>query len=270
MNICLNLLLSPIYLAFWCIGFVLTFLPIFPSRVGLENLKQRLALGYLKRHLVMSRVYLNYILYFLEITLFQIIGCVQYSNENAFYEFMSSLKTELPPTVLGAHLGNIEAGGQVTARAIQNVFRKDFFVLAAPAPHPILTWFEQRIRSMHGLQVIQNNRPDLARCLLKTMKEGNSLGLLIDQKPSSGGPFFPFFGTPAAFPAAGVTLATRTRPEFIFVATRRIWPGRFEILFEKLASPENIMEQYVSILEKNIRKSPSQWFWDYKKWSRKP
>ena len=144
------------------------------------------------------------------------------------------------------------------------------------------------VRDKRGFLVLWTGRPAFQQELLDTAKTGYGLALLIDQKPAKDGLFVKFFQHKAAFPSRGVGIGVDAGMAFVHVTARRVSLGKFEMIFEEgwnghlagnflktpdspdlLFSTSQIVLSYAEWLEGVVRAYPGQWFWDYRKWSRK-
>jgi KDO2-lipid IV(A) lauroyltransferase len=306
-----NLILTPLYLSLYCIALLVTCLPIFPSRVGLENLRNRLGSGFFKAHFQLAQVFLNYIFYLIETLVIWPLGLTCLRNEGRMTDFIRQIftkyKTESGGGVmfLSGHFGNIESIGQVVSSLLQSEFHRGLYALAQPSRSRLITAILSWYRNRRGLPTLMTGGATLFPAIEKAVKEGAAIAILADQKPRRNGLFVTFFGTPAAFPYRGIELGVRLEAPFIYMMARRIVPGYFEPLFAEginshLASfsstdpvpgnsavrlapvlqvegktrasqhTETVLAGYVGWLEDLVRKDPLQWFWDYKKWSRRP
>lgn len=306
------LLLTPLHAIVGLFAFVLTWLPIFPTRTGLTNLRCRLGLGWLKSRGVLSVVYFNYYLYALEVFVLWPLGLETMEREDELLRFMLALreKYDMPShrgfIVLGAHFSNIESAGAALCRVFQKGGMGEHVILAKPSALKLITAFFQFYRGRRGIRLLWTDRKDLLRSLLNHARAGDSLCFLVDQKPSSGGIFVKFFNEWAAFPYAGPDVGLRFECPVMHVTARRILPGWFRLEFaegensrlriarplppdvqrtgtqyecrevyaqhlsEKELRMAPVLSAFAGWLEVVVRSAPSQWFWDYRKWSRKP
>ncbi len=65
----LNLFFLPLYFCFLLLAIVGAFLPIYPTKIARNNLKNRLGASFWKQSLLIVRIFLNYFFYFLELFL---------------------------------------------------------------------------------------------------------------------------------------------------------------------------------------------------------
>jgi Kdo2-lipid IVA lauroyltransferase/acyltransferase len=137
----------------------------------------------------------------------------------------------------------------------------------------------ERFRESGKLHSIWRGRDGAAKKMLKVLKSGEILGLLIDQDTDVQSVWVPFFGHPAKTPRAAADLALRTGATVIFGACRRVKPNRYLLLMEEIPLPtEGDTEEKVLALtanltlriESSIRAAPEQWVWMHRRWRHQP
>ena len=137
--------------------------------------------------------------------------------------------------------------------------------------------FINALRKKLNVKVIM--RDESAKVILRMLKEGNPIAMLVDQDIDSiDGVFVDFFGHPAYTPIAPVALALATAvpiiPMFIMRerSGHRIFveePLELEITGNKEMDIKANTEKWSKIVESYIRKDPSQWVWMHDRWSTK-
>ncbi len=111
--------------------------------------------------------------------------------------------------------------------------------------------------------------------LIKALKRGESLAMLVDQKMNNG-IAIPFFGRNAMTSTAVAELALKYNIPIVPTRIIRTHGANFDghiyppLVIEKTENHakdvENIMKQINAILEEWIRAYPEQWFWVHKRW----
>jgi KDO2-lipid IV(A) lauroyltransferase len=121
-----------------------------------------------------------------------------------------------------------------------------------------------------------------ARPMLRILREGGTLGLLVDLNTlPHEGLFVDFFGIPASTTASLATLALRTKAAVlpVFVPwdkekrrfTLRIDPPlEIESTGERDKDVRQLTSQFTSVIEDYVRRFPEQWLWIHKRWNTRP
>ncbi len=114
-----------------------------------------------------------------------------------------------------------------------------------------------------------------ARAALAHLRQGGSLGLLVDQKMNDG-IAVPFFGRPAMTAPAMAQFALRYRIPLMPGRVDRIGPARFRVVCEPplvtdLTGDRNQDIYALSLamnatLERWIRANPASWLWLHRRW----
>lgn len=153
--------------------------------------------------------------------------------------------------------------------------------IAREASDPRMTALLGRFREQGGLQTIWRGDPGAARAMLRTLREGRALGLLIDQDTRVQSVFVPFFGHLAATPRAPADLALRTGAALLVGTCFRQPDGRYRLEIEELDVPAPsrtgreaqalaLTAALTERLEAAIRRHPSQWVWMHERWKTRP
>lgn len=175
-----------------------------------------------------------------------------------------------PVMLFGGHLGNWEVPGQYVATCIGP--------MATIYREPNNPWSATLLRKMrrerHELQFIPKSNVS-TRPILRALREGRHVGLLIDQKYNPGIPV-PFFGIPAMTSTAFAQLAQKMEVPLIPTRLERVKGAHFQLTFMKpvpthdeSGSPrpaEDIILETHQILENWISERPEQWLWLHRRW----
>ena len=149
-----------------------------------------------------------------------------------------------------------------------------------PIDNPYLDRLVNAYRTASGNQVIR--KKDSLREMLKTLKQNEGVGILIDQNTTrDAGVFVDFFGRPACTTAVLAALALRTGATvvpgvLIWDSARQIHRLRFEPPVEMVQTGDrraDIMEntaRFNKILEALVRQHPDQWLWVHRRWKTRP
>lgn len=205
------------------------------------------------------------------------------------------------------HMANVEMYSLPVIEYMRKHNRPPLFALAKPTRFPFINTLLQKYRFRHGMKVIWTNK-NLLRNMETAIKARGSFCLLVDQKPKKNGVFIQFFGKYAAFPTAGLKYCMDHKMIVMYAAAHRILPGWIHLEMRNGKNPHlaphyqshekyietqsftanqihdhnengpptgeahvNIeMACFANWLEAKIKLRPTQWCWDYRKWSRKP
>lgn len=177
----------------------------------------------------------------------------------------NSLAHNKPVILFGAHLANWE----VMAPAVYHqIGLKPGLVYRAPN-NPVSDRLLDYARSLHGVLKTLPKSKSGTRQLVQALKNGESIGILIDQKYNEGSPVS-FFGRPAMTSPAFVQLARKYQATLIpFQCVRK--PGcHFEITFEAPMDTNDedgiVMRRAHTRLENWIEDRPGEWMWLHRRW----
>ena len=176
--------------------------------------------------------------------------------------------------LLTGHLGNWEIGGAaIAARGVpldvvgkgmsNRGFEEDLFA----------------VRERMGMRVIEMG--DAPKEVLRSLGRGRVVALLGDQNAHGGGVFLPFFGRAASTVRGPALFAARSgAPVWVAFAIRD--PGRrqrYTVTFEPVPftptgraeeDATTLMGDYARALESAIRGAPEQYFWQHRRWKKRP
>ena len=114
--------------------------------------------------------------------------------------------------------------------------------------------------------------------LLKTLRDGNDIGLLVDQvvKPKDGGLWVEYFGRPVCVSAAPAFLSAKTKAPIGVAWSRPLKDGRYRCEFVRLVEHSGkpdvwgVTQTVTKELEKLIRRHPSCWTLNYNLFRKHP
>lgn len=133
-----------------------------------------------------------------------------------------------------------------------------------------------RYRTLHGkLRTLPKSKTG-TRKLVQALKDGRSIGILIDQKYNEG-IAVPFMGRPAMTSPAFVQLAQKFNCGLVpFRVERLTEPMRFRLSFYEALNvfddnnaplpPVQVIDRAHSLLESWIREKPEEWIWLHRRW----
>ena len=100
---------------------------------------------------------------------------------------------------------------------------------------------------------------------------------IIDQRPNGRNMknWFDFLGHPTPFSIGAQSIGLKTKGRFFYADVTRPKRGYYTVEFIEIATPEekensdNVMKEYVRLLEDNIRRQPEIWLWSHNRWKYK-
>lgn len=171
---------------------------------------------------------------------------------------------------LTAHIGNWELGGAVTSLL---GFRVN--VVALPHENTRINRLFTNQRASKGVNVIPLGAG--AGKYLSVLRKNQLIALVGDRMTSDAGIETNFFNKPTLVPKGPAVLSLRTGAPIVPCFVVRNPDDTFNLIFEEPIYPASfnddkngavrlITSRMISILEKYIKKYPSQWFLFYKVW----
>jgi KDO2-lipid IV(A) lauroyltransferase len=147
--------------------------------------------------------------------------------------------------------------------------------IARPLDNPFLESRLMRLRTVTGSGVIHKNRA--FGPALKRLRQGELVGILIDQRPKRGGIVVPFFGAGAYTTEGPAMLALAS--EAAIVPGFAVWEpdGTLRMVMEpelpvvrtgdREADARRITADCTAIVERWVRRYPEQWLWTHRRWA---
>lgn len=131
------------------------------------------------------------------------------------------------------------------------------------------------IRASVGVTTV--DRDSNAREMIKPLRRGEILGVLIDQHTSVSGAYVPFFNKPAFTPTGVAKLSCLTGAPIVPMADHLQANGRHVIqVLPPIYPPENVTDRQATVeditarcslaVEQLIRMDPKQWVWFHHRW----
>ncbi len=131
-----------------------------------------------------------------------------------------------------------------------------------------------------GAGMVNFNRDGAARKMLRWLRNGGMLGVLIDQDTGVESEFVKFFGRLAKTPSAPVVLAQRLGAAVVPMAIHRQQDGRhvITVMPELDLIPDDgkretriaNVQKCSDAIEAFIRMHPAQWVWMHERWKSQP
>ncbi len=192
---------------------------------------------------------------------------VRFENEEIVEE---AKRGGRPIVFITAHYGNWELLPLATAAKFGPLTG-----VGRPLDSKVMDEILRKNREQFDIEVVP--KKGAMRELLKALKKGRSVGLLVDQNTAENeGVLISFFGKEARHTPAAALLAMRTDalivPAFITTEDHRQYtityypPLTFPKEGEKEERLRKCVQAQADITEKVIREKPDEWFWLHQRW----
>ena len=176
--------------------------------------------------------------------------------------------------VFSGHFGHWELVGLLQPR-----IGVPFSMVVRPLDNGRLDTFLSGLRCVTGNELI--SKYAAARGVLRALRPGRAVGLMIDQNVrGEGGLFVDFFGTPASTTPALAIFALKTGAPMVPMFSYPLEDGRLLIRYgEPIAAARRgtlaedvlaITQQCTRRLEEEIRRRPDCWLWMHNRWRTRP
>ena len=164
---------------------------------------------------------------------------------------------------------------QVTSMAMRGLNPN---IIGTPLKDKRLNELLWQYRNAHGAIAIARGKETFR--LIKVLKSGGSVALLIDQDTKVQTVFVDFFGIKAATPVGATVLALKTGaavvPSYIYLGEDNL--QHMYILPEipmRVSGDEDAdivfnTQVLTNFIEEQIRKHPDQWVWMHERWKTRP
>ncbi|MEN9799911.1 MAG: hypothetical protein RL653_3608 [Pseudomonadota bacterium] len=175
------------------------------------------------------------------------------------------------------HVGNWE----LLARTVARSGMVACSTIAKETTDARTTALLERFRGSAGIRTIWRGSDGAARAMLRALRGGELLGLLIDQDTRVQSVFVPFFGVPASTPRAAADLALRTGAAVVTGYCHRVGEDtRYRVSMRRLQLPLPSGDREADAvawtaamtadIERAIREAPAQWVWMHRRWKTRP
>ncbi|MDR1942334.1 MAG: lysophospholipid acyltransferase family protein [Endomicrobium sp.] len=134
-------------------------------------------------------------------------------------------------------------------------------------------------RNSKNVNVILKDAPDTAKKLLRALKKGEIIAMLIDQDTKVPGVFVNFFGRNTWTPSGLAVMALRTGAEVLIGVDARVSDLVHKTIVRGPITVEpsgdfdkdviNLTQKASLELEDHIRQYPDQWVWFHERWKTK-
>lgn len=151
-------------------------------------------------------------------------------------------------------------------------------IIGTPMKDERLTNLLWEQRNKLGASAIERGKETVR--LIKTLKSGGTIAILIDQDTRVKSVFVDFFGMPCATPIGATLLALKTGaaivPIFYHLREDGMQEANFYPEVELTITGDEETDMRVNtqrlndVIEAEIRKHPAQWLWLHERWKTKP
>lgn len=152
-------------------------------------------------------------------------------------------------------------------------------IVMRPLDNPYLDRLTRRYRTMHGNKTVDK---DFARGLIAAMRQGETVGVLMDTNMiASQGVFVDFFGIPACTASGLARVALKT--DAAVVPGFTIWDPQLQKYRLRFDPPVKLIrtndreadvitntQQFTKVIEDYVRRYPEQWLWVHRRWKTRP
>jgi KDO2-lipid IV(A) lauroyltransferase len=201
-------------------------------------------------------------------------GLDRYVKSDNMHILDEAMRSGKGAVILTGHFGNWELMGAYVAQK-----QYPIHVVGSPLKNPLLDHLLVTMRNNAGYRNIPRGKNP--REILKTLKKGGFLGVLIDQDIKKiNGVFVNFFGRKAHTPIGPVVLASRFEipiiPMFMHLEKDLTYHIQcfdpIELIHSGDAENDILVntQKCSDVYEKVIRRHPEQWAWIHRRWKRKP
>ena len=177
------------------------------------------------------------------------------------------INAEKSAVFIGAHLANFEVAQASMFLQLGLPIDATYRAPNNPYSHTMLN----KARTLDGQLNAHAKSQAGGRSLMKAVKGGSNVGIMIDQKYNEG-LSVPFFGRNAMTNPVWVQLAQKYERDIIPVRVVRDDGPHLRVIlyppleFEKDEPVENVMQRANIVLEEWIKEKPSQWLWLHRRW----
>jgi Kdo2-lipid IVA lauroyltransferase/acyltransferase len=192
---------------------------------------------------------------------------------SGYENFVKANKKGKGVIFLTCHMGAFDL--QVSTMALKGLNPN---IIGTPLKDERLNELLWNYRNKYGAVAIQRGRETFR--MIKVLKSGGSVALLIDQDTKVKSRFVNFFGEPASTPVGATVLALKTGAAVVptYVHLGKDWKQHMEILPEitltQTGDDERDMisntQLLTNFIEDTIRKHPEQWVWMHERWKTQP
>lgn len=171
-------------------------------------------------------------------------------------------------------------GGWEISSFVHSLHGHPMNIVVRPLDNPLLNALVERYRTLHGNRTF--SKQDYARGLIKALRHGEIIGILMDTNMTPPqGAFVDFFGVPACTATGIARVALHTDaavvPAFcVWDTTLKKYRLCFEPAMKLVRSGDDEADalantaMFAKEIERYVRKYPDQWLWVHRRWKTRP
>ena len=116
--------------------------------------------------------------------------------------------------------------------------------------------------------------------MMRVVRGGGGIAIVIDQDARDGGVFVPFLGRPASTTPTLALLALRTGAAIVPVVSRPRPDGGYDVEYEPAIPVEptgdrdadvvRLTARCTAVIERWVRERPEFWLWMHRRWKTRP
>ncbi len=164
-----------------------------------------------------------------------------------------------------SHMSNWELYAQVCFQRPETSFGTVYQALRNPHLDDLIN------RDRRRLGVKTFNRKNGFEAAIALLRQPGSVGILVDQSAGHSGIWMPFFNRLGSTSPLAATLAIRTNSAVVPAAIYTSGFARWRVVFEDEipydpSNPEQLTADINRVLERQVRRSPADWFWVHNRW----
>ena len=162
--------------------------------------------------------------------------------------------------------------------AMQGFLGMPVALVTRPLDNPLLERMLTRLRARSGNTII--HKQGAVREMIRQLRRGGGVAIVIDQDARDEGVFVPFFGRPASTTPTLAWLALRTGAAVIPVFSVPRPDGSYRVVYEpevrftptddRRSDVVRLTAICTSIIERWVREHPEIWLWMHRRWKTRP
>lgn len=175
--------------------------------------------------------------------------------------------------LFSAHYGHWEL-----VALMQGYLDLPLVLITRPLDNPVLEKRLARLRAVSGNVII--HRRGAVREMVKAIRRGMGVAIVIDQDARRRGIFVPFFGRPSSTTPTLAAMALKTGAAVVPVFSVPQPDGSYAVTYEREIDIEDtgdreadvyrITAHCTAIIERWVRKHPDVWLWMHRRWKTIP